>query len=60
MAQQGKHMRVGAPDSLHIIQYNWFCWLTVTGMTLIPTRFLQAVKPYIHFKILPSPNFALF
>jgi hypothetical protein len=39
MAQQGKQMRVGACEGFAYHSVNWFYWLTVTGMTLIPKRF---------------------
>jgi hypothetical protein len=39
MSQQGKQMRVRADKIFHANQENWFYWLTVTGMRLIPNRF---------------------
>jgi hypothetical protein len=44
---------------LHNIQWNWFYWLTVTGMRLTPIRFLSG-KVLNPFEVLPSPIYGLF
>ncbi len=45
---------------LHTIQVHWFYRLTVTGMRLIPTRFLPRGKALFPLRVLPCPKSDLF
>jgi hypothetical protein len=60
MTQQDKHMRVDAREDFAYNQLKRVLLaITVTGMRLIPTRFLSG-EALFQFKVLPRPKSDLF
>jgi hypothetical protein len=55
MAQECEKVRVGAYKGVPYNSVNWFYWLIVTDIRLIPVRFISG-KTLYSYKVVPCPN----